>query len=363
MPELDVLRFFAFLSIFVFHLLKKDPGGPLSDMRVAVETSLRYAVSLFFLLSAFLITALLDEEVERTGKLHVKAFYIRRIARIWPVYFFVLLLSLVTEWRFFPGWHTSKGVILAFVLMVGNWSLAWGAKLTGPLVAMWSVNVEEQFYLLVPLTVGRFKRAGLVGVSMVAILASYGTLLWMGAHPHPVRTEESIRLNSLVEMQFFAVGTLLALGLKRRQWQASWAARAALLLTGAVTWTASVYLFDVKLGKMCGTIVAPAAGYALVLAGCVCLFLGFLGMQVRAVFKPLVWLGKISYGLYAYHLWVLTMVPMIWPTANDSRMKSQISHGLGLVLTVVVSAISYQWLEKPSLRLKQRFTYVANREA
>jgi len=92
-PELDILRFFAFLCIFAIHIVNpKDAGG---DVGAAAEHCLAFAVSLFFLLSAFLLTTLLDMELERTGKTRVGAFYVRRLTRIWPVYYFFLALSMV----------------------------------------------------------------------------------------------------------------------------------------------------------------------------------------------------------------------------------------------------------------------------
>lgn len=96
LPELDVLRFFAFLAVFLQHAFQHTPAfyypGTHPDARGALVAILAwsggYGVDLFFVLSAFLITQLLLREQEVTGTLDVERFYIRRILRIWPLYFF-----------------------------------------------------------------------------------------------------------------------------------------------------------------------------------------------------------------------------------------------------------------------------------
>jgi len=91
-PELDVLRFGAFFLVLVSHTLP-SPDGP--GFKLHILRAIRYTGSLgvpiFFLLSAYLITELLLREREFTGTVHIRAFYLRRILRIWPIYFLVLL--------------------------------------------------------------------------------------------------------------------------------------------------------------------------------------------------------------------------------------------------------------------------------
>jgi peptidoglycan/LPS O-acetylase OafA/YrhL len=87
-PELDALRFFAFMCVFSFHRMDYVPTDPVHDPWLfRIGNVGPFGVPVFFLLSAFLITELLLRERERTGRIHIKAFYIRRILRIWPLYF------------------------------------------------------------------------------------------------------------------------------------------------------------------------------------------------------------------------------------------------------------------------------------
>src|SRR3981081_108514 len=91
-PELDVLRFFAFLSVFLFHglpsvVVANHTGWSRRAATIAADfkSAGRFGVCLFFVLSSFLITELLMRERCSTGTVHIKAFYVRRILRIWPL--------------------------------------------------------------------------------------------------------------------------------------------------------------------------------------------------------------------------------------------------------------------------------------
>jgi peptidoglycan/LPS O-acetylase OafA/YrhL len=134
-PELDLLRFFAFLSVFLHHglpgfELSHHTGGLASLFRLEalVKEACSFGVCLFFLLSAFLITELLERERAHTGSIEVRSFYVRRILRIWPLYFSFLLVGVVLG-CFIPSYRMEAGRILAFLLLSGNWYVAgelWG---------------------------------------------------------------------------------------------------------------------------------------------------------------------------------------------------------------------------------------------
>ena len=122
-PELDGLRFYAFLGVFVCHALPNEAkfySGmhlPMPWLWAAVVRSGAAGVDLFFVLSAFLITSLLLRERQETGKISLRLFYIRRILRIWPLYFLVVVLGVMLA-HTPPGtkhsfWYYDPGVALA----------------------------------------------------------------------------------------------------------------------------------------------------------------------------------------------------------------------------------------------------------
>jgi peptidoglycan/LPS O-acetylase OafA/YrhL len=114
-----------------------------------------YGVDLFFVLSAYLITELLFREKEQRGTLDVKGFYVRRLLRIWPLYYVFVPLAFAIPF-FNPGREFSVRYLLPFLMLAGNWSLTLQGWHAGPVVIpLWSISVEEQFYLLWPPIVAR----------------------------------------------------------------------------------------------------------------------------------------------------------------------------------------------------------------
>lgn len=164
LPELDVIRAVAFLWVFVFHAIQL-PGlripVPLhlsSEVllkigAVAVWQAGRFGVDLFFTLSAFLITSLLLAEHERRGRIDLGQFYVRRILRIWPLYFSVAAAAFAAVWILDEA--RLKPLLWPYLLMVPNWGWAviGSPALKYPLSAIfvfWSLGIEEQFYLFWP---------------------------------------------------------------------------------------------------------------------------------------------------------------------------------------------------------------------
>jgi peptidoglycan/LPS O-acetylase OafA/YrhL len=150
LPELDCLRFLAFLGVFAFHARHSLEGiAPISWLLGMSITNAAYAgsfgVDLFFVLSAFLITELLLREKETTGSLNVPAFYVRRILRIWPLYFFFLGIVAVLH-LFDPSQQFGWRYLISFGLLSGNWAIVLFGVPASVANILWSVCMEEQFY-------------------------------------------------------------------------------------------------------------------------------------------------------------------------------------------------------------------------
>jgi peptidoglycan/LPS O-acetylase OafA/YrhL len=170
-PELDVVRFLAFAAIFLHHELPRDVTlqrkgiflGHLSSgaqgILAGTTNAFGFGLALFFMLSAYLIGTLLLREKERYGTVDLRAFYIRRILRIWPLYFFGLAIGCCVA-IFVAKQPHDLMLLAAFALMVGNWfSMVWG--MSNPMMPLWSISIEEQFYLFCPVTVKHLSRRGL----------------------------------------------------------------------------------------------------------------------------------------------------------------------------------------------------------
>jgi peptidoglycan/LPS O-acetylase OafA/YrhL len=235
-PELDAMRFFAFLCVFFHHTLSRiSVGGPISPypFRDVFTDSLKYAVSLFFLLSGYLITTLLKIEQESMGKVDLRAFYGRRIARIWPLYYSFLVIVLLVGIAV-PRELPVSGALLAFLFFSGNWFNYAAGGAVGGLVILWSVNVEEQFYLFWPLLIrfGRSRQGRLIPA--VILVCSYVILIVYGVLRH--NSDVALRFNTPIEMQFFAAGGILAAWLPRAGLRIPFPLRLMLVLSGLSSW-------------------------------------------------------------------------------------------------------------------------------
>ena len=363
-PELDVLRFFSFLAVFCLHTLTypisylTSHGIPLFDAKIftALISSGRFGVDMFFLLSAYLITDLLLREKDAFGFLHVKSFYLRRLLRIWPLYFvFIALVTLIPALDLNWGKDITFKYVVAFVLLSGNWAcIAWGWPISvlGPL---WSVSVEEQFYLLWPPIVARLGRRAIGWAAVAFILVANAERIGEIALFHHVW--ETMWPNTIAHLDSLAAGILIAIILNGSSTQ--WRIGTRVMLAGAamcilavrahfVAWDAPQVLWD-------------AALYPLVPIACSMMLFAFLGLRAKR--GLLTYLGRISYGLYVFHLMAMHISDVALSGMRGGLTHAALRVVVAFVLTVGIAATSYSVLEKPFLRVKERFTLVKSRPA
>jgi peptidoglycan/LPS O-acetylase OafA/YrhL len=342
-PELDCLRFFAFLAVFVHHTMPREIDFYVAHHLPAALSNVAYAgsfgVDLFFCLSAFLITELLLREKEEVGYLNVKAFYIRRILRIWPLYFAFVLFSFGLTFVD-RGQHFSVSQLTMFLLLAGNWASAF--TVIGSVVApLWSVSIEEQFYLLWPLAVRKATRKHMLIICLVMIALAF---VWRAFVQMRGFSHDFAWNATFGHLDSIGYGIFLSLVGFRKEiplWS-----RLGLLLTGLSAWflAGGIHSRD-------DVMMALAA------LGSMAILRAVIGIKLDYPF--LVRLGVVSYGLYVYHRLFLTYLNEILP----------LTHGWGFVLwwllafscTVITAFASYRWLESPFLKLKKRFTIVKSR--
>jgi peptidoglycan/LPS O-acetylase OafA/YrhL len=359
-PELDALRFFAFFSVFLFHALYQPAEYfaqrhlPLWFARVLsglLGTGGR-GVDLFFVLSAYLITELLLREKEATGSLDVKSFYLRRILRIWPLYYFFVPLAAFVPFLN-PQGAFSLRYVIPFLLLAGNWStIAFGP--TGSVAEpLWSVSVEEQFYLAWPPIVARLSNRGIAIAAVIMVgVANLTRFIVLALH----NTGWQIWANTLTHLDAMAGGILLAVLLRGRVPQTRFWLRTGLIVAGITAVLITGYFDEQHVGvSRTGVLV----GYPLIALSCTVIVFAVIGMQLRA--RPLRYLGKISYGLYVYHLTCIritgqVLLPFRWGTFGIG-LRAVVALGI----TIVVAAVSYRFLETPFLNLKRRFTHIDSR--
>ena len=353
-PELDALRFFAFASVFCDHLtIQARWFQPIREAGA-------FGMCMFFMLSAYLIITILLREKESTGKVDLRRFAVRRVLRIWPLYFLVLFLGYALG-RFYQGSATVSGhAILAFTFLVGNLYILHHGWL-GPIGPLWSLSVEEQFYLAVPAITRIGGRRGILFIGIVSLLFAYIVLLRLGLHGPPSRV---IWVNSFVQFQFFAAGGLLALSLDGRIVQLSLIQRTAIALVGLASWLEAGKLFPLQTLAAARPIPLISA-FLLVLLGTFLIFISVLDVRIP-IPRPLVYLGKISYGLYLFHvffLWLIFATSDRFPRMTYFQSHKQVGIPLALGLTIAAAALSYHFFERPLLKYKERFETIHTRPA
>lgn len=362
-PQLDGLRFFAFLAVFFQHTFHADPDYylqwsalkplHLSWVSAKVVSSLTLTggigVDLFFALSSFLITGLLIREIQSTGTVHLKYFYTRRVLRIWPVYGLVLLLGIVL----LPLLRLSSAIqpvyVGAYIFLLGNWSCALLGTPLPTIGALWSISIEEQFYLFWPFVV---RKAGLarlkwfcVGLLVAGVLSR---LVFLLAHA----SDNFVYFNTFAHIEPIAWGALLALAMRGSHPAMTPFRKVSLALVCTVGMVTPLVLNGIGAKALSSLVAMPF--FELCCAGAI-----FLALQVDFLgVEPLRYLGKISYGLYAYHGAVLFLLDRIVP--HGSRFKL-IMIPVKFLVTILAASLSYAFLETPILRLKERFAFVKSR--
>ena len=369
-PELDVVRFLAFFFVFLHHLLRSpqvvaDWGGFLGFLgpeswrvRLALAEACGCGLPLFFALSAYLITDILLREREKTGAVSIRRFYIRRILRIWPLYFTGIAVGVGIALLL----HRRGDVVgfLWYLLFAGNIYCGLFGWPLNPMTALWSISIEEQFYLVWPWLMRFARRRMLPWCALALIAVANVRIFWMGQHH--IATEVTVWTDSLVELEMFAAGILLALF---RETLAKWSKLPlkGIVLLGPVLWFAASFWFGAKEPENVGLPASGMglmAGYGLIALGCVCILQGFCWMRSDAMPRWAVKLGKISYGLYVFHVLSIEFAEAVLHGLSGAAHLLA-TGALAMVITVSIAAISYEYLESPFLRLKQRFEILHTR--
>ncbi len=321
-------------------------------------------VDIFFVLSGFLITTLLVRERQKHGSINLPKFWARRFLRLMPAYWLYIgaltLAMLLTPGALHPhgGWSPGGyigslwGYYVNYAPKGGIWDYQ---KLA---VHLWSLAVEEQFYLIWPtllFVLLRFRWNILAGWALVAGIFVYRLLVPDG------RLESLLPTRGLGILLGCAVALTLAqypLAAVKRQFARTffrWGWLIGTVLSvGLLTWA-------LKRGWMSETDIQRRYLAVLVVffAGTIAmLWYGPVDRLARLLaYKPLVYLGQISYGLYLYHMvahflvWdVLTGSMEHWPHAPKFILRLMLFAGL----TVGIASASYYLLEKPFLKLKER---------
>jgi peptidoglycan/LPS O-acetylase OafA/YrhL len=244
-----------------------------------------------------------------------------------------------------------------YLLFAGNlYCVAFG-WLGNPFAPLWSISIEEQFYLLWPWAMRWFSKRGLVVCALFFILVANTTLFFLGQRH--ADSDREIWANSFVQFEMFATGILLAIAKKRLAWQNS-AVGLLLVLAGPALWFVACITFHVKQPAEAGTAISGVdmiIGYALIAVGCAAVLEGFSMIGPSHMPRWAAYLGKISYGLYVYHVLAIEFTQVCLGRFHGLSWLLATTLA-AFLLTVVAAILSYTFLESPFLKLKRRFENV-----
>ncbi len=362
-PELDCLRLCAFGMVWASHALLSFHGLLPAGLLVVLEGAGSCGVPVFFFLSAFLITELLRREERLTGGIEVRSFYLRRILRIWPLYLGVLAVYGLLGLRF-HGFHIESGRLLASLFLAGNWYIALHPLITTPMRSLWSISVEEQWYLLWPLLRRAFSPRVLLAGCGVVVASSYGLLFALVHTAAQGTLHVTAWVNSGVQFQFLALGAAAAIFLAGRVPAIHAGVRCGLAAAGTAAILAASGLCRFK-ASAAHTAASLCGGYLLVALGATALFFAAFGIADRICPKVLERLGQLSFGLYIFHEPGFFLANALARRAAVPFSFSALAaeKACALLLTTGMAFVSYHAWELPFLRWKQRWTAVRSREA
>jgi peptidoglycan/LPS O-acetylase OafA/YrhL len=353
LAPLDGLRFCAFLLVFIHHLSRQLPDWhPMAEVQ-----ALGWAgVDLFLAISSYLFFHLLGAEYDKTGRINIGWFYIRRLLRIYPL---MMLFPLAMLLIF--GATDRFGVLrlVGLGLFLDN-IISWFRDYSSIRFSshLWTLAYEFQFYLLLPFVFLGYKRLGqraFLTLALAFFLYCFVArmLFYAAGAVHPM-----IWVTPFLKPESLLAGMCLAI--VKPDWNWGWSALVAVL---------GVAVFA-NLPLPWESAFSSAISYPVI--GISCAAILDVGLRSGAISKalalrPLVALGRISFGLYVYHLLGihLGLAAVSMAGRNHDRVNNLSDYGLvflaALCITLLLSAASYWLMERRFDRLKLRFAVVVGR--
>ena len=357
-PQLDGVRGLAIALVLVWHYYscQIDPGlGGVNHYLLASTRLFWSGVDLFFVLSGFLISGILLDH--RGSPNYFSVFYLRRACRILPIYVVTLVLYLIVRVVMDPAngayaWLFADPLpFLSYATFTQNIFMGWTGKF-GPnwLGITWSLAVEEQFYLAIPLLFYFIDRRTAVWILLMAITCA--VLLRTASPGFHAFVNTPWRADSIL------TGALIAIAVRWepfvamvKQHRSSLYGLFGMFLVGAAVMT----LRPQRFGELSSTWLALLYGLFLLIA-----YLGIGGLGGRLLgSRLLAWLGQISFAVYLFHQPINGLMHGL--LLNDTPaiggpLDGAVTVG-ALVLTLALATISFRYFESPILRYAHKFKY------
>ncbi len=368
-PQFDIIRFFAAFMIVIYHSYIAWRGwfgvpGVISTGDYATLTPFGFhvdrfiknmplGVDIFFFISGYLLTYLLIIEKERYGKVNIPNFYIRRGLRIWPLYFFLIALApFIVNWLGDPQpeyWRT--------ILLINNFQTISTQTWESPFAHFWSICIEEHFYIIWPIVIAFIPKRKLLNSILILIAVSWaykiGTYIFMPQNWY------TLYLHTLSRMDVILMGGLLAAIYLQKPFVFKLNVYVSI---GLILLLCIILSFDdaSDFSNMFNGVLRRPIYIALLALPMMDLLFNPERKNIFGKRNPLLYLGKVSYGIYMYgNILVPIVIKKI--IVAYSIHSIYIYFFLVIILSLLIPVISYELMEKPFLKLKQRFSLVKTR--
>lgn len=367
-PNLDALRFFAFLTVFiahcVLHLNYKFPTRISELISLHFFTNGDLGVRFFFVLSGFLISWLLFEEKSQKHTINIKSFYARRVLRIWPVYYLVVIIGFISafyiDWTFLGNPNFEQKVNIGdlpwYVFLLGNVPLVQGFSGSMILGVLWSVAIEEQFYLFWPWLFSFFT-SKIIKYSCYFIILTYFILCFFYHFSY---------FSTISALPCLAIGSLgayySAFSHKFVQYFKGLNKSTILIVYALLFIYVPIHglshIFGPDIFDLYYPFEVPLFSF---------LFLFIIleqNFSDNSFFKfgklkHISNLGKISYGLYAYHVITFPIahyfINYLLPFSSTTFIGYILQSIIAFFLTIAIAKISYKYMESFFLKFKRKY--------
>lgn len=388
-PTLDGMRGVAVILVLVFHFAWTFPGddpsaasGLLDELAVqlhALMWSGWIGVDLFFVLSGYLITRGLVTDSNKPLGTRMKMFWMRRVLRIFPLYYAVVILGTVVTLAFGAQWIPG----LPYWLYMQNYVLAFDPEVMRWTAHFWSLAIEEQFYFIWPIVALVVSRRRLIPTILVLVVLTVGLRAgltfkgadvalfqgWFGGEPGGIEhgIAKFVYRATFTRADGLLLGAFVAVTQREVHHPAAhvWRSLRRPILIGTALALAGLYVLAVGLNDYDRRVIG--VGYvtlALFFAAAISLCADHvIGERTRRLlsWRPLVSCGKVSYGMYIFH-WPLVVlgVPYLtrWQEGQSTATQMAVSGGfvvLGIVVIWALASVSFRFFESPFLKLKGKF--------
>lgn len=364
-PNLDGLRYIAFLGVFLHHTIRidcftTDEQSPFYLFVNAVKLNGALGVNLFFVLSGFLITYLLLNEKKQNGKIDIPKFYMRRLLRIWPLYFLMVFIGFfvfaaIKKIMHLP--YVEQHGVKAYLLFISNFEVvAKGNADSSILNVLWSVGVEEQFYIIWPLVLFIIPQRFLP-ISFIIFIIS--VLLF--------------RYFNISQFYVLYYHTLSVTGDMVIGGMAAWLVFYNSKFLNAITNISknsiiAIYILGFTI-IMFNYLIFVKPAYVVFERLVYALFFAFIILEQNfsknsfykmSRFTFISKWGNYTYGLYCIHSATLLVIDLIITKLLHIQNSWVIFISfltIGLAFTKAMAYISYHYFEKPFLKYKNKFSF------